>query len=137
MLQRWAATGAREGNPADLPSPPVFDGGWKLGPPDLVVQLREPFDVPADGADVYECFILPLNVPRNRYIRAVEFRPSNRRVVHHALLFSDAGHSSRESRYPCFGSVGLLPTLGIGGWSPGNGTHSDAGRRRASAAGRL
>ena len=48
-IQRWAATGAREGNPASLPAPPEFTADWKLGKPDLVVQLREPFEVPAEG----------------------------------------------------------------------------------------
>ncbi|HEX4274270.1 MAG TPA: hypothetical protein VHZ74_02895 [Bryobacteraceae bacterium] len=118
-IQRWAATGARKGSAAALPSPPVFNEDWKLGKPDLVVQLREPFEVPAEGTDVYECFIVPMKLTHNRFIRAVEFRPSNRRVVHHALLFADSSYHSQESRYPCFGSVGLLPTLGLGGWSPG------------------
>ncbi len=119
IIQRWVATGAREGNPAALPVAPHFTTGWKLGQPDLVVQLPQPFNVPADGLDVYECFIVPMNLTRNRYIRAVEFRPSNRRAVHHALLFTDASHIQRQSPYSCFGTVGLLPTLGIGGWSPG------------------
>jgi hypothetical protein len=120
-IQRWASTGAREGNPASLPAAPVFTDDWKLGKPDLVVELREPFEVPPDGPDLYECFIVPMNLPKDTYIRAVEFRPSNRRVVHHALLFTDTSRRTRESRYPCFGSVGLLPTLGLGGWSPGMG----------------
>ena len=118
-IQRWVANGAPEGNPANLPAAPVFDAEWKLGKPDLIVQLREPFEVPADGQDVYECFIVPMNLTHDRYVRAVEFRPSNRRVVHHALLFTDWNMSAKESRYPCFGTVGLLPTLGLGGWSPG------------------
>ena len=120
-IQRWTATGAPEGNTASLPAPPEFTADWKLGKPDLVVQLHEPFEVPAEGTDVYECFIVPMNLPHDKFIRAVEFRPSNRRVVHHALLFTDWSMRTKESRYPCFGSVGLLPTLGIGGWSPGMG----------------
>ncbi len=119
-LQRWAAAGAPEGNPKYLPAPPTFADGWQLGPPDLVVQLPAPMDIPADGPDIYQCFVVPMNLPRDRYIRAVEFRPSNRRVVHHALLFTDATHIQREPRYTCFGTIGLLPTLGVGGWSPGN-----------------
>ena len=128
-LQRWAATGAREGNPAKLPAPPTFptngQDDWQLGKPDLVVTVPQPVDIPADGPDTYQCFVVPMNVPhvdvpRERYIRAVEFRPQNRRVVHHALLFTDASHVVREPRYPCFGSLGLLPTQGLGGWSPGN-----------------
>jgi hypothetical protein len=119
-LQRWAATGAREGDPAKLPPAPVFANGWQLGEPDLVVTLPMPFAVPADGADIYQCFVLPMNVRGQRFIRAAEFRPSNRRVVHHALLFTDASRIPHEPQYPCFGSIGLLPTLGVGGWSPGN-----------------
>jgi hypothetical protein len=120
IFKRWAAAGAPEGNPKLLPPPPVFTDGWQLGKPDLVVQLPEPMDVPADGPDIYECFVVPMNLPADRFIRAVEFRPSNRRVVHHALLFTDATHIAREPRYTCFGTIGLLPTLGVGGWSPGN-----------------
>ncbi|MDQ1470942.1 MAG: hypothetical protein QOJ99_2422, partial [Bryobacterales bacterium] len=119
-IQRWAATGAREGNRAKLVAPPVFTNDWQLGKPDLVATLPTPVQVPAEGFDVYQCFVVPMEVPRQRYIRAVEFRPSNRRVVHHALLFTDASHIAHEPRYPCFGSLGLLPTQGIGGWSPGN-----------------
>jgi hypothetical protein len=118
-IQRWAATGAREGDASKLPPAPQFADDWKLGKPDLVVQLRKPFDVPADGPDTYECFVVPMNLPHSRFIRAVEFRPSNRGVVHHALIFADASISTREKQYPCFGTVGLFPTLGIGGWSPG------------------
>jgi hypothetical protein len=119
-IQRWAATGAREGDPAKLDAPPVFADDWRLGKPDFIVTVPTPVQVPAEGADIYECFVVPMDMSRQRYIRAVEFRPSNRRVVHHALLFSDASHIAHEPQYPCFGSIGLLPTLGIGGWSPGN-----------------
>jgi len=121
-IERWAATGAPRGNAEHEPAPPHFDSsGWKLGTPDLVVEAPRPYEIPADGPDQYECFVTPINLTRARYIRAVEFRPSNRRVVHHALLFADATHIRRDPQYPCFGTLGLLPTLGIGGWSPGNG----------------
>jgi hypothetical protein len=118
-IQRWVAAGAPEGNTALLPKPPVFSNDWTLGPPDLIVQAPEHFEVSGAGNDNYECFIVPMNLVRDRYLRAVEFRPSNRRVVHHALMFTDTSRTSREPQYPCFGSVGLLPTEGLGGWSPG------------------
>ena len=120
-IQRWVAGGAREGDLALLPKAPVFTDDWQLGKPDLVVQVPQPFEVAADGDDSYECFVVPMDVPRDRYIRAVEFRPSNRRVVHHALLFTDSARTPRQPRYPCFGTIGLLPTEGLGGWSPGMG----------------
>jgi len=119
-IARWVAAGAPEGDLKYLPKAPEFHSGWQLGEPDLVVSLPEPIEIPADGPDVYECFVVPMNNPKDTFIRAVEFRPSNRRITHHALLFSDASYIKHEPRYSCFGTLGLLPTLGIGGWSPGN-----------------
>ena len=52
--------------------------GWELGPPDLVVTMPEAFDVPADGPDVYRNFVMPLNLTEDRWVRAVDFRPSAR-----------------------------------------------------------
>ena len=60
MLVRWASTGKAAGDPADLPAPPVFDDGWQLGAPDLVLTMPEPFDVPAGGPDIYRTFTLPV-----------------------------------------------------------------------------
>ena len=120
VLQRWSAQGAAAGDLSRAPVPPSFSDDWKLGTPDLVVRLPGPVKVAADGPDSYQCFVIPMNLPQDKFVRAVEFRPSNRRVVHHALLFTDATHIAREPRYSCFGTLGLFPTTGLGGWSPGN-----------------
>ncbi len=118
-LQRWATTGALEGNPREGPAPPDYPAnGWTLGQPDLVVQIPEAYTIAADAPDQYQCFAVPFSLGKDRYVRAVEFRPSNRRVVHHALLFT--GHAP-AANYSCFGSPGFLPTSALGGWSPGNG----------------
>jgi len=56
----------------------------------------------------------------------IEFRPGNRRVVHHALVFLDASGKAREmaasspdGSYPCFGGPGFQAAGLIGGWAPG------------------
>src|SRR5712671_5137421 len=38
-IQRWVDGGALEGDRTDLPSPPHFAEGWRLGQPDLIVTL--------------------------------------------------------------------------------------------------
>lgn len=86
VFKRWADDGCPEGNPADAPPAPKFPAGWQLGEPDLVVKMTEAFTVPAEGADIYRCFVIPVSVPAGKYVRAAEFRPGNRRVVHHAVL---------------------------------------------------
>jgi thiol-disulfide isomerase/thioredoxin len=127
-LGEWAGDGAPEGDPADLPPAPKFPEGWQLGKPDLVAGLPQPFAVPASGPDIYQCFVIPLDLPQDRYVKAVEFRPGNPRLVHHALFFADLSGEARRRAgagagpgYPCFGVPGFVPSGSLGGWSPGGG----------------
>jgi hypothetical protein len=122
----WVDAGAPEGNANDLPAPPKFPAGWQLGTPDLVLKASEPFSVPAEGRDVYRCFVIPIPIDANKTVAAFEFRPGNRKVVHHALLYLDSSGAARKKDeadsgpgYASFGGPGILPTGGLGGWAPG------------------
>jgi hypothetical protein len=123
VLARWAEAGAPAGDLALAPAPPGFTGGWQLGTPSLEVQMAASFSVPADGPDLYQCFAIPAPSTESHYVRALEIRPGNPKVVHHALLFEDTtGTALRRdsgSGYPCFGTPGFLPARGLGGWTPG------------------
>lgn len=120
-LERWAAAGAPSGNLAQAPRPPAFPDRWRLGEPHQVVSMPKSFSVPAEGPGIYHCFVIPLALKEIRYVRAFEFRPGNRRVLHHALFFIDAmgATARRGSDYPCFGVPGFLPSASLGGWTPG------------------
>ena len=122
-LERWAAAGAPEGNAAEAPVPPQFSSGWPLGPPGLEAEMPSAFPVPADGPDLYQCFVVPLPAGPERYVKAIDIQPGNSRVVHHALLFQDITREARRrdtgNGYPCFGTPGFLPARGLGGWTPG------------------
>jgi mono/diheme cytochrome c family protein len=96
LLARWVDEGTAEGDPKDLPPAPTFPAGWQLGKPDVIVPLPKAYTVPAEGADVYRNFAIPFQVPAGKYVRAVEFRPSNRKVVHHAILGFDTSGKVRE-----------------------------------------
>ena len=95
LIQTWAAQGAPEGNPSDLPPAPKFTEGWQLGKPDLIISMPQPFQLPPGGADVFRNFVLRSGVTGTRYVKAVEIRPGNKRVVHHANLLIDRTESSR------------------------------------------
>ena len=95
-IQRWVADGAPEGDPAKLPALPRFTEGWQLGQPDLAVSMNEAFEIPATGPDVYRNFVVPLNLDRDVWVRAIDFRPSARSVVHHSLFFLDTTGAARE-----------------------------------------
>ena len=132
MLQRWIAEGAAEGSAADRgQAPPLWNDGWQLGAPDLVVRMPEEYPVPADGTDVFRTFVIPIPVSGPRYVRAIEFHPGNARVVHHANLGVDRTRSSRQldARDPEPGYAGSMerdaryPEGQLLGWTPGQAPH--------------
>jgi hypothetical protein len=113
-LQLWAAQGAPQGRSADLPPLPKFSDGWRLGKPD-------------EGMDITRCFVLPLHLTADTWVRAVEFRPQNPRLVHHALIFPDTAHMARmlqarssDVGYASMGGPGLIPGNALGDWMPGS-----------------
>jgi hypothetical protein len=81
----WADAGAPEGNRADLPPAPQFTEGWSIGKPDYVFKMQQPFQVPADGTVPYMYVTIPTNLKEDIWIRGVELKPSDRRVVHHII----------------------------------------------------
>ncbi len=95
LIERWVEQGAQEGNAADLPPHPKFTEGWQLGEPDVVLTTPKAFTLRADGPDDYRNFIFTYTGTKTRYVRAIEIRPGNKRVVHHANLLIDRNRSSR------------------------------------------
>jgi mono/diheme cytochrome c family protein len=142
MIRKWVEAGAPEGSPEDMPSLPAFNDGWTLGKPDLIVKMSEAFSVPADGPDIYRNFALPLNLTEDKWVKAIEFRPGARSIVHHSLFFYDATGSARkqdeEDPLPGYSGgmggiprgainlgnlwragAGKSPVGGLGGWAVG------------------
>jgi hypothetical protein len=85
-IVQWIDEGAQEGSPAELPALPQFTDGWKIGTPDLVLTMNKPFEIQAKGDIAW------VNIPSNDYVfpddvwvQAIEIRPGNKAVVHHAV----------------------------------------------------
>ena len=94
-IAAWVSAGTPEGPPGDTPPPPRFIEGWQLGTPDLVLEARSSFELPADGPDVYWNFIFTPGLNARRWVRAIEIRPGDRRLVHYANLLVDRMGSAR------------------------------------------
>jgi peroxiredoxin len=141
-LAAWVDGGTAAGDPHDGPPPRHFRDGWQLGPPDAVLTVPDDFVLGPSGPDLYRCFVLPTHFAEDRYVTAVEVRPGNRRVAHHAILFVDGrgrargleerarrgqqlrpGGADRGPGYSLPLSLaflpGFLPDGGVGGWAPG------------------
>jgi hypothetical protein len=85
-IARWVDAGAPRGNPADEPKVPAFTEGWQLGEPDYIITLPT-VNIPAEGNDYFPTPNLTIDIPEDRWIRALEIRPSNKEVTHHSVLF--------------------------------------------------
>jgi tetratricopeptide (TPR) repeat protein/mono/diheme cytochrome c family protein len=125
-IEQWSDGGAPEGDRADLPPRPDWSDGWRLGTPDLVIRMPQPYEVPAGGPDVFRIFVVPVPTEVARYVKGIEFLPGTR-AVHHANIRLDETGTSRDldERDPTPGYDGLLaltahyPEGYFFGWTPG------------------
>jgi hypothetical protein len=135
-LLKWAVNGAPKGDPKELPAAPRYPDGWMIGKPDVVLEMQEDYNVPADGVVQYEYFYIPTNFTEAKWVQAIEVRPGNRGVVHHVLAYYRAApdmtrtpvlqpnvSKSRITDSPVRGrrpaKAGLPPRRLLGTYAPG------------------
>src|SRR6476659_2281261 len=94
-IEQWSDGGAPEGDRADLPPRPDWSDGWRLGTPDLVIRMPQPYEVPAGGPEVFRIFVVPDPTDVARYVKGIEFLPGTR-AVHHANIRLDETRTSRD-----------------------------------------
>jgi len=86
-ISEWADAGAPAGVAKDAPPPRQWADGWNIGQPDAVFEMPRSCPIPAGGQVEYQYVILPLHFSEDKWIERVEVRPSNRAVVHHAVVY--------------------------------------------------
>jgi hypothetical protein len=86
----WIDNGAPEGEAADAPLPRRWTDGWTIGEPDAVFRIEEPFAVPAEGQVDYQYTYVKTDFPEDRWVTAVEIRPTAPQVTHHVLVFLES-----------------------------------------------
>jgi tetratricopeptide (TPR) repeat protein len=96
LFQQWIKAGAPAGVPTVASKPPKFADEWQLGTPDLILRVGQAYQLAADGPEVFWNFIMPVPITTTRWIRAMEVRPGNARVFHHANVIIDRAHSARR-----------------------------------------
>jgi hypothetical protein len=110
-IASWVDAGAPKGDDKDLPVAPTFVDGWTIGKPDAVFQMETAFEIPANGTIDYKYMRVPMNLPEDMWIQAIEIVPEARGHVHHVIAFTQpSGEPIKE------GAV-LGPT-NIGGVTP-------------------
>lgn len=135
LISQWVNDGMPRGDTSKEPPAPVFSDSWLLGTPDLVLEMPAGFNVPADGPDIYRNFVLQTGLSQDKWVKAIELKPSARAVVHHVLFASDKTGTMRaedgkdgQPGFPGLGSIFTAQALadpigalsgGLGGWVPG------------------
>jgi len=133
----WVDGGAPLGDLSQMPPVPAFTDGWTIGKPDLIFTMQRPFTVPADGTVPYTYVTIPTNLREDVWIRGVELRPTDRRVVHHIISSLVEGNGKpadpapRLTRDPSRKEIGG----GLGGLVPGRlyGLYDEGVARRIPA----
>jgi hypothetical protein len=107
----WIDGGAPKGDAKDMPAAPAFVEGWTIGKPDAVFAMTEDFKIPATGTVDYQYIRIPVNLPEDRWIQAIEIKPGARAQVHHVIAYTQpAGEPIRPG--------GALGPTNIGGVTP-------------------
>ena len=95
MIKAWVENGSPPGDTSGeaqarqraaltkVPPPPEFPQGSTFGKPDLVVKMREPLHIPGNNEDHFMVIKIPYEMPQDRFVRAIEFVPGNRKLMHH------------------------------------------------------
>jgi hypothetical protein len=95
-IRRWVQQGMKEGDGPE-PIAPTYSADWELGPPDLILEMTSPLQIPATGQDLFMNFALPAEVTSTRWIRAMQIKPGFPRLVHHANVIIDRTASLRRA----------------------------------------
>ena len=77
-----------KGDATDAPVAHVYKNDeWDIGKPDRIFKLEEPIQIPAQGKIKYQVRTIQTNLEEDTWVNAIEVRPTDHEVVHHALVY--------------------------------------------------
>lgn len=123
----WFDAGMQAGDPTNEATMPTFPSGSALGTPDLVLPMAEAFEHQGTNEDGYQVFVFDPQLTQAKEVRAVEFRPGNPSICHHAVIAMDTTNQADildaadpDYGYEMFGGFGFDPVDPLYAvWAPG------------------
>lgn len=86
VLLTWVTGGTPPGDDAKNPPPMKVDTSWRLGQPDLTLEMPSPYTLSANLHDATVEFTLPTAMRERRLVRAVDLRPGTPSIVRSATI---------------------------------------------------
>ena len=112
LILSWADGGAPSGVLlADEDKQPVFIpplGGWELGAPDATIAVAENRKIAADSPFRVERFEIGTGLKQARWIRALQFDPTDRRAIRYAAIY-DARNGTWLGTWTPSSKVSAMP----------------------------
>ena len=87
---RWVDADAPRGALGNMPPAQHFgpEDVWHIGKPDLVVKMAKTHTMYSSGPDWWIDYFADSGLTEDRWIKAMEVRPGNRRIVHHTVVYA-------------------------------------------------
>ena len=108
-IVRWVANGAPRGE-GDEPvhERPETEGEWAFGEPDWVFEF-DAHEVAAEGPDEFRDVPITTGFDEDRWIRAVEIKPGDHKVLHHFILWRAAEGATFQESWMAAWTAGSKP----------------------------
>jgi hypothetical protein len=89
-IVKWVDAGAPRGVDADMPPKQTFgaEDVWHIGKPDLIVKMDKQHTMYPKGPDWWIDYFADTGLKEDRWIKSMEVRPGNRRIVHHTVVYA-------------------------------------------------
>ncbi len=84
---RWVDGGTPQGDLKDMPPPLTFrpETDWFIGKPDLTITFDKEMTMYANGPDWWINKYADTGLTEDRWVKAMQIKPSNAKIVHHAV----------------------------------------------------
>jgi len=113
LLDQWIEADKPSGDLSKVPPFVRVKREWRRpDPPDVVIAMPEPFEIPATGLIDYHYATVDPKFEHDVWLKDVEFLPGNRKVVHHAGILIEP---PADSNLPATG----FSDAALAGYLPG------------------
>jgi hypothetical protein len=115
-ISEWVEAGAPEGSPKDAPKPVAWVNGWKIGAPDVVIEMPADVEIPLAGTLGYKFVTVPTNFKEDTWVRLAEVRAGDREHTHHIVVsVREPGSQDEQGEFLAGYGPGSVPEmLGVG-----------------------
>jgi len=110
-ISEWVNAGAPEGDSKDAPQPVAWVPGWKIGAPEIVIEMPHEVEVPVSGTLGYKYVTVPTNFKEDTWVRLAEVRPGDRAHTHHIVVSVKEPGSQEQGEFLAGYGPGSVPEM--------------------------